>query len=225
MSWEYDYNEKAKTYKENDYWRQVRRTINGSPVSEDQIKLIVYQISKLLNLNSEDNLLDLGCGNGALTNYFKEKVNISYGIDSSEYLINVAKSNFQSSKNFYEKIGIEEFIDNKNFDAFNKVIIYGVSSFLEDNLIEKIFQFMASKSNKKIMIGNVRDINAVDYFYKTRPKIEELNSCKTSMGKWRNIDWFKKTASKYNLTIKTYKMPKNFYASDYYFDLIIENGS
>ena len=60
------------------------------------------------------------------------------------------------------------------------------------------------------MIGNVRDINAVDYFYKNRPKIEELNSCKTSMGKWRDIDWFKKAAFKYNLTIKTIKCPKIF---------------
>ena len=67
---EYDYTERPKLFDKNDFWRQVRRTINGKPVDETQINLIINQVCTILSLNKNDDLLDLGCGNGALTTRF-----------------------------------------------------------------------------------------------------------------------------------------------------------
>jgi len=64
---EYDYTERPKQFERNDFWRQVRRTINGKPVDEAQIQLIVQQIVSVLCLVPTDRLLDIGCGNGALS--------------------------------------------------------------------------------------------------------------------------------------------------------------
>ena len=55
----YDYDERPKRFDENDFWRQVRRTINGEPVEEYQINLITNQVVKLLNFKESDKLLDL----------------------------------------------------------------------------------------------------------------------------------------------------------------------
>ncbi|MDC3044658.1 methyltransferase domain-containing protein [Prochlorococcus sp. AH-736-B04] len=222
MGWQFDYFEKTKSYQENDYWRQVRRTIKGQPVSQEQINLIVEQITKLLDLKIDDNLLDFGCGNGALTTYFKAKVATTYGIDSSEYLIKIANKNFSTIKNKYEIISIQKFIENRNIIKFNKFLMYGVSSFLEDNELETIFKSISRKKNIIFMIGNIRDIKSVDSFYEIKPSIKELNSCKSSMGKWRDLNWFEKMATKYNLVMESFKMPINFYARDYYFDIILK---
>ena len=35
----FDYNERPKQFGKKDFWKQVRRTINGEPVNEDQIDL------------------------------------------------------------------------------------------------------------------------------------------------------------------------------------------
>lgn len=64
---EFDYLERPKQFDRKDFWQQVRRTINGQPISDDQIQLIVQQIAKGLSLGQRDRLLDIGCGNGALT--------------------------------------------------------------------------------------------------------------------------------------------------------------
>ncbi|MDG2113706.1 MAG: hypothetical protein P8N02_13955, partial [Actinomycetota bacterium] len=50
----------------NDFWSQIKRTVNGEPVSEEDIGMIVDQVTGQLQLASADHLLDLGCGNAAL---------------------------------------------------------------------------------------------------------------------------------------------------------------
>lgn len=50
----------------NDFWGQVKRTVNGTPVSQRQIELTVAMIKLVLETNGKDRLLDPRCGNGAL---------------------------------------------------------------------------------------------------------------------------------------------------------------
>ena len=61
------YKEYPKLCAPDDYWGQVKRTINGVPVGQDQIDLILRAIVDGLDLQASDSLLDLCCGNGALS--------------------------------------------------------------------------------------------------------------------------------------------------------------
>lgn len=85
---------------------------------------------EMVNLTAQikdgDNILDVGCGNGRLLNLFKDK-NVKYlGVDSSEKLIEIAKTNFkipissfQSSPNIkFQNLNILELnkIEENNFD-------------------------------------------------------------------------------------------------------------
>ena len=107
---EFDYLERPKQFDRDDFWRQVRRTINGVPVSEDQLEIIITQIVSSLDLQKTDDLLDIGCGNGALTVKLEPFVENILGVDYSDYLIGIAKEYFESSTLIFETLKIENLI-------------------------------------------------------------------------------------------------------------------
>jgi len=49
----YDDEERAEHLEKDDYWGQVRRTINGKPVSKDQIDQNQYMRSRFLISSSQ----------------------------------------------------------------------------------------------------------------------------------------------------------------------------
>ena len=68
--------------------------------------MIVNAINSGLNIEADDNLLDLGCGNAALASRLFPLINKYVGLDFSRYLLKVAKDNFP--------------IENKTFNKINK---------------------------------------------------------------------------------------------------------
>src|ERR1700750_1427456 len=62
-----DYDQYARTLPTDDLWGQVKRTVAGNPVDGSQIEMIVEAIRAGLQLTPDDNLLDIGCGNGVLS--------------------------------------------------------------------------------------------------------------------------------------------------------------
>ncbi len=61
------YDTHAGTRPRDDFWGQVRRTVHGRHATEAQVGMIVGAAADLLALEVGDRLLDLGCGNGALS--------------------------------------------------------------------------------------------------------------------------------------------------------------
>ena len=222
---EFDYLERPKQFSENDFWRQVRRTINGEPVSEEQIAMIENQIIKLLQLSKNDNLLDIGCGNGALTTRLKKYVHASKGIDQSDYLIDIATKYFKNENEVYEKASLKDFISVENAFGFNKCLLYGVSSFLNDETLQNlIYWFFNQKgTNNCLFIGNIRDKSLSKHFYSDVVSEDELDDTGSSMGKWRSKAWFEEISHNASLKLTITKMPASFYAHKYYFDVVLES--
>jgi|MDTC01.2.fsa_nt_gb SAM-dependent methyltransferase len=219
----YDYEERAKKLEKNDYWGQVRRTVNGKAVGKDQIDLIYNQIKNNLQMKRDDNLIDIGCGNGILTNMFKEDVNTIFGIDRSKFLISVAKEKFQSQNIKYlcgEVPLVLEQIDFNN--GFNKVLVYGVFSFFDNKTSNDFFNWASNNSKiKRIFIGNSRDRSLAHKFYKRSVSESELNDFKSSMGAWRTKEYFSNIANEFKWKIEFSKMPKEYYSYEYYFDVTL----
>ncbi len=222
--WEYDYTERPKQFDRKDFWRQVRRTINGEPVDESQIQLIQQQIHLLLNLNENDNLLDIGCGNGALISPFSKEVNTLLGIDISDYLIEIANEFFSSDNVSFKVAGIGDVIDDSVYTVFNKVVLYGVSSFIDDKTLLEFIIWYFKQNNRRLMLGNVRDRELAREFYGKNINEHLLNDISSSMGIWRNKKWFEKIADDQGLNLEFHKMPQEFYANKYYFDVVLTNS-
>lgn len=218
---EFDYTERPKQFEREDFWRQVRRTINGKPVDDSQIQLIVDQICSTLKLDSSDKLLDIGCGNGALSARLEPFIGEMLGVDLSEYLIEVAVEYFSTSKMRFEQKRVEGVIGQSNYSTYNKCLLYGVSSFLDDETIIALIDWFFNKKEGSLMLGNVRDRNYAAEFYGSEPDVSELDDVGTSMGKWRTQDWFEQITANKELKVDFFKMPGDFYAAKYYFDVLI----
>ena len=221
---EYDYTERPKQFARNDFWRQVRRTINGEPVDETQIDLIVQQIATVLSLGPGDKLLDIGCGNGALSARLEPHIGELVGVDLSEYLIDVATEHFSSPKVSFERKGVDDVIGQKSFRKFNKGLLYGVSSFLDDKTIAELVEWFFDQESGALMFGNVRDRSFAVEFYGTEPDQAELDNVSSSMGKWRTQAWYEQMASSTGVKVDFFKMPNDFYAAKYYFDVLMTKG-
>ena len=209
----YDYEERAENLEKDDYWGQVRRTINGKPVGKDQIDLIYNQIKNGLQMEKGDDLIDIGCGNGVLTNMFKDDVNSIFGVDRSKFLISVAEKVFQSQNIKYALGEVPSVLKEINYSVgYNKVLMYGVFSFFNDTTSRDFFKWATDNNIKRIFIGNVRDKSLAEKFYKRPVKEGELNDFKSSMGIWRDKEYFVKVSSEFDWNVGFSKMPKEFYA-------------
>ncbi len=71
--------------KRREFLRQVGRTIDGQPITEQQIELDVAAVRTALELNPRDCLLDLCCGNGAITHRLAASCGFTFGVDFSKY--------------------------------------------------------------------------------------------------------------------------------------------
>jgi hypothetical protein len=216
----YDYEERAENLEKDDYWGQVRRTINGKPVSKDQIELIYNQIKDGLQMEGGDNLIDIGCGNGILTNMFKGDVSSIFGVDRSKFLISVAEKVFQSQNIKYALGEVPSVLKKIDYSVgYNKVLMYGVFSFFNDTTSKDFFKWATNNNIKRIFIGNVRDKSLAEKFYKRPVKRSELSDFKSSMGIWRDKEYFVNISSEFDWNVEFSKMPKEFYAHEYYYDV------
>ena len=218
---EFDYLERPKQFERNDFWRQVRRTVNGQPVSDEQIQLIVEQIRQGLDLKVGDRLLDIGCGNGALTACLETSVEATLGVDYSAYLIDIAKQHFESPRLRFAELSIEQMITGRLQHAHDKALLYGVSSYVSDDLLKALICWYFADHDGSLFIGNVREERHAAAFYKQAKSSQELGDHTTSIGKWRTQDWFVQLAQELGLRVAFMKMPSAFYLSTYYFDVVL----
>ena len=76
--------------KGDDFLRQVGKTVGGKPISAEQVQALVLDIVARLQLNVSDDVLDLCCGNGFVTNRCSAFCRSLVGVDYSAPLIEVA---------------------------------------------------------------------------------------------------------------------------------------
>ena len=143
---DYIHKEYPKTCPPDDFFGQVKRTVNGKPISNKEIKMIVTAIKNGLNLKKEDVLFDLGCGNGALSVQLFSSIESYLGIDFSQYLIEIAKKNFEKEKFKFEHGEANEYLENSSVNKlFTKGLCYGVFTYFEKEKAENILKNISEK--------------------------------------------------------------------------------
>lgn len=216
-----------KSVERDDFWGQIKRTVNGQPVSEKDIQKIINVIQSNLKLDkNRSHLLDLGCGNAALASYLFPRVKAYTGVDFSEYLIGVAKEFFSDPKvNEYVISDISGFLNAPHQkDHYTEVLCYGVMAYLSRTELDEMLQILADEypSVKGVFVGNIPDLDKASDFYAKRKITDyDVNDYTSAIGVW----WTKKNIGAlalkagWNFTIS--KMDSDFYASEYRFDLLL----
>lgn len=222
-----DYKEYPKTLPPDDFWGQVRRTVHGKPISENQIQLIVGAIKSGLDFRKNDCLLDIACGNGALSQRFFHYISEFLGIDNSEYLISVAVANFGNPPAFnFSVSGAAEYIQmEQNPDRFTKALCYGSFSFFTTQDARTVLKGLSERFTriKRLYIGNLPDKARADAFYPAdKDYADELADPASQIGIWRSQGDMEQLAAETGWSIQFKHMPDDFFAAHYRFDAILE---
>ena len=221
----FDYDEYSRTRAVDDFLGQVRRTVQGVPVSGDQIKMIVETIRSALDMKSGDTLLDIACGNGALSHLLFDSCAEYLGVDLSEHLISVAKANFEALP-YYQFIqqGAAEYVRSESRpERFSKMFCYGSFQYFSYADAAEVLRTLFEKftNAQTIFIGNLPDKDLAAEFYKKEPDIDEIVDCYTPIGIWRTRSEFAQLANEAGWNVKFSTMPAEFYASYYRYDALL----
>lgn len=222
------YKEHPKTCHPDDFWGQVKRTVNGNPVSQDQIDMIVDAAVTALELSRDDYLLDLCCGNGALSTLLFKHCRGGLGVDFSEHLISIANQNFsEPPSKTYILQDIVEFCENPiTPHKFSKMICYGSFSYIEIERAEKLLCLLKSNfpNLRHIFIGNCPDKTLLSDFFAGRDVVPGIeNDPDSPIGIWRTQKEFTSLAKRCGWKATIHKMPSQYYAAHYRYDIVLSH--
>jgi SAM-dependent methyltransferase len=186
----------------------------------------VTAVVEQLELNNNDFLLDLCCGNGALTSLLLEHCQGGLGVDFSEYLINVANENFANPPTqAYILSDVVEFCEKPSApEKFTKMLCYGSFSYIEAHRAEKLLSLLANRfpNVTTAFIGNYPDKAKMLDFFGDRviePDIE--SEADSPIGIWRTEEEFIELASRCGWNAKIHKMPDAYYSAYYRYDIVL----
>ncbi|TYO82949.1 class I SAM-dependent methyltransferase [Pseudomonas sp. CK-NBRI-02] len=208
-----------------DFWRQIKRTVNGEPVSDEQISMIVSTIRDTLQLAPDDQLLDLACGNGALSQYFFDDCHSFLGVDISEILIDVAKRYFeQPNRKFVLKDVGEYIVSEPCPQRFTKVLCYGSFSYFPELTARQVLTRLNREfvNVDRVFIGNLPDLELHEAFYTDgKSHDHELKMADSLIGIWRSPSEFEALAEDCGWRCSIQRMPREFYAGHYRYDVLL----
>jgi hypothetical protein len=224
------YETHARACDPKDFQNHVMRTPHGKPVGQDQIDLIVEGISKGLDIAPHDVLLDLCCGNGAITDPIFARCAGGLGIDFTPYLIEVAKANFEKPpERLYRLSEVLEYAETaRDTEGFTKVMCYGAFQCLSESKAAGMLSALRRRfSNlKRVFIGNLPDLDRAGIFWRqdvgSEPwPLEELKRHDTPFGIWRNEQEITDLAIGCGWRSEISRMPPAYFCSHYRFDAIL----
>ena len=223
----YDHDAFARSKARDDFWGQVHRTVNGDAVSEDQITWIRDAIITGLQMHQDDNILDLACGNGALSARLFNHCRTLTVVDLSEFLISVAQEHFANPPHYtFIQNDMVDYLKNcPDYLQFNKVLCYGSFSYLSENAAVDALSILHNQYSNvhRIYIGNLPDLEKRHLFFtKSTPPYADLKKHTTAIGIWRTQDEFCALAKKCGWVPTICHMDDDFYASKYRYDVILE---
>lgn len=154
---------------ENDLLFQVGKTVKGLVITEDQFQKDIDEIKENLNLNSNDVLLDLCCGNGVVSLKLSSDVKLVFGIDFSEAFIENAKKYSSSENTTYislDILDINKFKEFLNVNKVNKVLLNDCLAYFNPKTLNKIIKTL-SDYDLEILITSILDRERKGNFYNT----------------------------------------------------------
>jgi SAM-dependent methyltransferase len=224
-----NYDAHARSVAADAYWKQVKRTVNGKPIDEAQITLIADAISAGLFLTQSDVVLDLACGNGALSAYLFDKCAGLVGVDISPYLIEIAQKDFARSPSyrFQAEDVVSYLARDQNPSIFTKTLIYGAFQYFSREDAVAVLKALNERffGVAKVFIGNLPDRRRSDRYFRERTPTEaELHDHEAQIGIWYRPDEIEAMAQVTGWHASCSYMPAGFVASNYRFDVTLERA-
>lgn len=223
-----DYDEYPKTLPRDDVWGQVRRTINGRRISDEELAEVVTAIVAELELGSADTLLDLACGNGALTERLFVSCGDVVGVDRSAYLIEVAQERFQQppTRVFREDDIVSYLRGEPEPIRFTKGMCYGSMQYLSRTYLATMLAELHDRfaAMTRLMLGNVPDRDRAELFLRENPNVTELDldDPAAQVGVWWSQDEITSVAADTGwASVEFTRLPDRVFNARYRYDAVL----
>jgi SAM-dependent methyltransferase len=221
----WDYQEYPKTLPRDDFWGQVRRTIMGRRISEEEVGLLVDHIREQLRLRPGDILLDIGCGNGALAAKLFDDCAGYAGVDLSPYLIEVAQEFFADPPNylFFNSDAAEfvEFVDEP--DRFTRGLCFAAIQYLPTETVKAVLRILSTRfpNLHRAVLGNLPSREKAGLFFHDGYDESDLQQHESQVGKWWSAEEIGCLASSYGWEVSFSRMSDDIFNAKYRFDAIL----
>jgi 2-polyprenyl-3-methyl-5-hydroxy-6-metoxy-1,4-benzoquinol methylase len=205
------------------HWQQISRTVNGVAVDSEQIRLMVESVIKGLELCESDVLLDIGCGNGALSWILAANCKFVTGIDPNYEFLKVASSYSESEHRLEFESGSLPLglVASQRDLIYNKALIYGVFAYVHSPKVA--LEELRKKYSKlgRVYVGQIPDASRKSFFTKGTFTADRLSRFEDSIGSWFEPSEFVQMAKEAGWEASLVQMPKSFYSAHYRFDAIL----
>ncbi len=188
---------------------------------------MVDAIQRGLELRADDVVLDLACGNGALSSRLYDSCDSLLGVDESPYLIEVARANFEElPKSRFLLDDAAHYINaEREPERFTKVLCYGSFSFFSRDDAEAVLTGLGERfiNVSHVFVGNLPDRDRASAFFP--PGVDyaaDLDDHTSPIGIWRTASELSEMAGRGGWRSRFSLMPAGFFNAHYRFDLTLE---
>jgi predicted TPR repeat methyltransferase len=211
-----------------DALHQVGKTQFGVPIDAGQFELIIESIHAALELGSVDRVVDLGCGNGLLTQRIAGRVRGIQGFDISDTLIETAKTYFkpENCAYFVSDLSDPRLGELISPDA-SKVYAYEVLQHLSAEEARGTLSILKSCLSRgfSVFAGSVPDLARIRNFYDTperwRHYEEKLSKNEEQIGHWWRREELFDLCGDLGLDCEIADQNPGLYTADYRFNAVI----
>lgn len=210
-----------------DFLRQVGKTVNGVPVSEASINIIVDGITSMLKIQPNDHVLDLCCGNGMITARCAAYCGGIVGVDYSRPLIDIANRYFKRENVEYIFADVMQLPESLKGRVFTKVYMYEAIQHLETEdmmlVLDGVRRSLAEGA--PVLLGSIPDKDRLWNFYDTPARREEYHRRTEDgtevIGRWWGKGELKGLAERCGYRMEAAAQDARLHTAHYRFDAVL----
>jgi cyclopropane fatty-acyl-phospholipid synthase-like methyltransferase len=221
----WDYEEYPKTLPRDDFWGQCRRTIMGRRISEAEVAELTAHLRDVLELGPGDVLLDLGCGNGALSSRLFDACAAYTGVDLSAYLIEIAKEYFERPPAYVFFHGdVADFAESvERPESFTKILCFAALQYLPPATVDALMRAVSDRfpNARRFVLGNLPDRERAGRFFRDGHGKGDLDEHQSQVGRWWSTEEIGALAKSFGWDVATSRMREDFFNAGYRFDAIL----
>lgn len=205
---------------------EVGKTVLGQPISEAQLGAIVASICEALNLTGDDEVADLGCGNGLITARVFPHVRKLAAFDISEALISAALSRHNSDGLIYETADICSLMfSSAALRNVRKVYLYEVAQHLTTDEFATVLSNAFGGGRVEILFsGSMPDADRLENFYDTPERMalyrRNVAANTEQIGHWWHLSEIQEIVSRIGLRMEVRHQNPILHTAHYRFDVL-----
>lgn len=223
-----------------DALKQVGKTRMGVPVGPEQLDLILEAIADALALETTDHVVDLGCGNGIVSERIASQVESVLGVDVSPQLVNDAQS-FRATESlqfvlgdFTDKRLLSEWPGARETGVTWKWYAYEVIQHLSPLELKTFLTTVATKvrsektgppKSLQLFLGSIPDRTRIHDFYDTPERWNfykrNLAAGKEQIGTWWTPEELHSLAAEVGFGCQILPQKTALYTSHYRFHALL----